>query len=143
MKGYLEAEEVIVAEGGAVYADLRATRLTVNGLFDGCLWVSDDLSILARGKCLGRVTCKNLAVEAGGVLNADVTYMLRKGPGAVVDTQPRLIDRVLNPAAGPPPPFLEALQGELPDAGRPWRDGERDAGGVIRWTVAGESEDGQ
>jgi hypothetical protein len=35
--------------------------------------VSEDLVILSTGVCAGRVTCRHFTVEAGGVLNAEVT----------------------------------------------------------------------
>ena len=34
---------------------------------------SEELIILSTGNCAGKVVCKNLVVEAGGILNAEVT----------------------------------------------------------------------
>lgn len=137
VKGYLEAEEVIVAEQGAIFAEMRAQRLTIDGTFDGSLWVSGDLNILAGGKCFGKVTCKNLVVEAGGVLNADVTYGSRKGSGEVVDTEPRLLDRVVNLGSAPLPLFREVVDVEGKGDGRGGiaDDEEGETMGVVRWPV--------
>ena len=33
---------------------------------------SEELIILSTGNCAGKVVCKNLVVEAGGILNANV-----------------------------------------------------------------------
>ena len=96
VKGFLAGTEVVISQEGAVYADTRVVHLAVNGTFNGNLWASGELNVLANGKCFGRVTCKNLVVEAGGVLNADVTYGSRKGAGKVVDSEKRLLDQVTN-----------------------------------------------
>ena len=135
VKGYLEAEEVIVAEQGAVFAEMRAKRLTLNGTFDGGLWVSGDLNILAGGKCFGKVTCKNLVVEAGGVLNADVTYGSKKGSGKVVDTEPRLLDRVVNMGSASLTQFREVIDVDGKNDGRGGiaDDEEGEIMEVIRW----------
>ena len=100
------AARVVISEEGAVYADTRVVHLTVNGTFDGNLWATGELHVLMNGKCHGRVTCSNLVVEAGGVLNAEVTYATRQGAGKVVDTRKRLLDQIVNPISrqsSPPP----------------------------------------
>ena len=47
--------------------------MTIGGHYEGELEVSELLVILSTGHCSGKVTCKKFTVEAGGVLNADVT----------------------------------------------------------------------
>ena len=106
VRGHLEGHEAVISEEGAVYADTRVVHLTVNGTFDGNLWATGELHVLMNGKCHGRVTCSNLVVEAGGVLNAEVTYATRQGAGKVVDTRKRLLDQIVNPISrqsSPPP----------------------------------------
>lgn len=73
VKGKLSGENVVIAEEGAVYAVADAVRMTIGGTFDGTLSASEELVILASGNCSGKVTCRNLIVEAGGMLNAEVT----------------------------------------------------------------------
>lgn len=73
VKGTLEGDIIVIADEGAVYADTKASSLTIGGTFEGMLNVSGDLNVLATGKCNGEVTCKDLVVEAGGKLNAKVT----------------------------------------------------------------------
>lgn len=73
VKGSLEGDIIVIAEEGSVYADTKATSLTVGGIFEGELHVSGDLNVLATGRCNGEVTCKDLVVEAGGKLNAKVS----------------------------------------------------------------------
>jgi cytoskeletal protein CcmA (bactofilin family) len=72
VKGSLSGDSVVIAEEGAVYADVRAAEMTIGGLFDGQVEVQKALTILATGKCSGQVKCNDLIVEAGGILNASV-----------------------------------------------------------------------
>jgi cytoskeletal protein CcmA (bactofilin family) len=74
VKGGLEGTEVIIAAEGAVYAETRAASITVGGVFEGELNVSEELKILPNGSCSGKIVCKDLVVEAGGKLNGEVTY---------------------------------------------------------------------
>ncbi len=73
VKGTLVGETVIVAKEGVICADTKVTNITIGGIFDGELEASNELIILSTGNCTGKVVCKNLVVEAGGKLNADVT----------------------------------------------------------------------
>lgn len=73
VKGTIRGETVIVAREGSVYADIDAASMIVGGLFEGELHISHTLSVLATGSCTGKVICKDLVVEVGGILNADIT----------------------------------------------------------------------
>ncbi len=79
VKGAIEGDNVVIAKEGAVYADARAGAMTVGGIFEGQAEVEKELIILASGKCSGQVRCRDLVVEAGGILNAAVTC--RKSAG--------------------------------------------------------------
>jgi cytoskeletal protein CcmA (bactofilin family) len=72
VKGMVTGDNVVIAEEGAVYADARANEVTIGGIFDGQVEAQKALVILSTGKCSGQVTCQDLVVEAGGVLNATV-----------------------------------------------------------------------
>jgi cytoskeletal protein CcmA (bactofilin family) len=72
VKGVLEGDTIVIAEEGTVHADTKASVITIGGVFEGKLNATNELTILATGKCSGEVTCKNLVVEAGGLLNAKV-----------------------------------------------------------------------
>ncbi len=73
VKGVLEGETVIIAKEGAAYSDTKVSSMTIGGKFEGNLRVSDELVLLSTGSCSGKVVCKDLVVEAGGVLNAEVS----------------------------------------------------------------------
>jgi cytoskeletal protein CcmA (bactofilin family) len=73
VKGNLEGETVVIADEGSLYADASVESVTVGGLFEGTVHASKELIVLSSGKCAGKVVCKDLVVEAGGVLNAEVT----------------------------------------------------------------------
>jgi cytoskeletal protein CcmA (bactofilin family) len=76
VKGNLEGETIVIAEEGIAEADTKATVVTVGGRFQGKLEASKELTILATGTCNGEVICKDLIVEAGGILNAKVTCVV-------------------------------------------------------------------
>ena len=73
VKGSLVGEMVIIAEEGAVHADTRVASMTIGGTFEGEIQASRELVILSTGKCSGKVVCKDFVVEAGGILNAEVS----------------------------------------------------------------------
>lgn len=73
VKGAVTGDNVVIAEEGVVRADAKANELTIGGSFEGQVETQNALIILATGKCSGQVTCRDLVVEAGGVLNAEVT----------------------------------------------------------------------
>jgi cytoskeletal protein CcmA (bactofilin family) len=75
VKGAVSGDNVVIAEEGAVYAEAKANVMTIGGTFDGQVEVGKELTILATGKCSGQVKCKDLVVEAGGMLNATVTCL--------------------------------------------------------------------
>ena len=75
VKGALTGDNVVIAEEGAVFAEAKANVMTIGGTFEGQVEVDKELIILATGKCSGQVKCKDLVVEAGGMLNASVTCL--------------------------------------------------------------------
>lgn len=78
VKGTVTGDNVVIAEDGAVYADARADEITIGGIFDGQVEAQKALVILSTGKCSGKVTCHDLVVEAGGILNAKVVCKTAK-----------------------------------------------------------------
>lgn len=80
VKGTLVGETVIVAEEGVICADTKVESITIGGKFEGELSASNELIILSTGSCGGKVVCKNLVVEAGGILNAEVNCISRQEP---------------------------------------------------------------
>ncbi|MDJ0722316.1 MAG: polymer-forming cytoskeletal protein [Desulfobacterales bacterium] len=79
LNGKVTGATVTVAEEGRVRADMKIDRMTVGGLFDGEVRAAEELIILPGGECRGKVICKNLVVQAGGILNADVSQLGRPG----------------------------------------------------------------
>ncbi len=72
-KGTLAGKDVVIAEEGAVYADAEVESVTIAGIFEEQIRVSKELSILSTGNCKGVIVCKDFSVDAGGILNAQVT----------------------------------------------------------------------
>lgn len=79
VKGAVTGDSVVIAEEGVVHADAKAKKLTIGGSFEGQVEADNALIILSTGKCSGHVICRDLVVEAGGLLNADVTCRTGKG----------------------------------------------------------------
>jgi len=72
--GTIDGDAVIIAQDGEVNSTLtKVSSMTIGGLFEGELFASKELIILATGSCAGKVVCQDLIVENGGVLNADVS----------------------------------------------------------------------
>ena len=66
---------MIIAPEGAVYATAKVDSITIGGKYEGNLDVAQRLLILSTGNCSGKVTCKDFAVDAGGILNAEVSCL--------------------------------------------------------------------
>lgn len=73
VKGAIDGEDVIIAEEGFVSSNINVTNLTIGGIFQGEITASEELVILSTGHCSGKVVCRNLVVEGGGKLNAEVS----------------------------------------------------------------------
>jgi len=72
--GTIKGDVVIIAEDGRVNSSsTRVSSLTIGGKFQGEVTASKELIILATGACAGKVECKDLIRENGGVLNAEVS----------------------------------------------------------------------
>jgi len=72
VQGTLKGDDVVIAEDGAVHADATVAVMTVGGHFDGTLRVMQKLMILSTGHCQGKIVCKDLTVEPGGILNGEI-----------------------------------------------------------------------
>jgi cytoskeletal protein CcmA (bactofilin family) len=72
--GTIDGDVVIIAEDGLVNSSAtKVSSITIGGNFQGDIIASKELIILATGKCAGKVECKDLIVENGGILNAEVS----------------------------------------------------------------------
>jgi cytoskeletal protein CcmA (bactofilin family) len=75
LTGKVTGDTVTIAEEGTVKADMQIKHMTVGGLFEGEVQVAEELVILPNGECRGKVICKRLVVQEGGILNADVSHL--------------------------------------------------------------------
>ncbi|RLC24102.1 MAG: polymer-forming cytoskeletal protein [Deltaproteobacteria bacterium] len=72
--GTIEGDVVIIAEDGLVNSSAtKVSSITIGGNFQGEVTATKELIILSTGKCAGKVECKDLIVENGGILNAEVS----------------------------------------------------------------------
>jgi len=75
VKGKLEGDNVVVSQDGIIQADTEVNNMTLGGTFEGEIRVAQELIILSTGNCAGKIVCKNIVMEAGGMLNASVTHI--------------------------------------------------------------------
>jgi len=85
LKGTVIGNNVVIAEEGSVYANAKVASMTIGGTFEGEIRALKKLILLSTGKCAGKVVCKDLVVEIGAILNAQVTYL--SGDDAAIDIQ--------------------------------------------------------
>lgn len=95
IKGTVDGGFITIGEEGAIYAECKIESMIVGGIFEGTLEAKEKLEIRSTGSCSGKVVCRDLVVESGGILNAQVTRM---GP-------PREPEKLL------PPPEPEPYEG--------------------------------
>lgn len=82
--GTIECDTVVIAEDGLVNSSsTKVGSITIGGNFQGDVTASKELIILATGTCAGKVECKDLIVENGGILNAEVSCKTssKRSPG--------------------------------------------------------------
>ena len=75
LKGTVIGKNVVIAEEGSVYANAKVASMTIGGTFEGEIRALKELILLSTGKCTGKVFCKDLVIEIGAVLNAEVTCL--------------------------------------------------------------------
>ena len=74
VNGTIKGDVVLIAEDGIVdSSETEVSSITIGGNFRGEIIASKELIILATGTCSGKVECKDLIVENGGILNAEVS----------------------------------------------------------------------
>jgi cytoskeletal protein CcmA (bactofilin family) len=70
--GTLVGNAVVAAEGSMVAAEAKVGDLVIAGVFQGDVTAYESLHISPTGIFTGNVICKNLRLEAGGILNGSV-----------------------------------------------------------------------
>ena len=71
-EGTIAGENLIIAEEGVVLAEINAENVTIGGQFEGYITALNEVVILSTGICSGKISCKSLVVETGGLLNGDI-----------------------------------------------------------------------
>lgn len=85
LKGTVIGKNVVIAEEGSVYANVKVASMTIGGTFEGEIRALKKLILLSTGKCTGKVVCKDLVIETGAILNAQVTCL--SGKDNAIDIQ--------------------------------------------------------
>jgi cytoskeletal protein CcmA (bactofilin family) len=82
IQGKVIGDDIVIGRTGTITSpEAAAENVTVGGAFEGDLHAKRELIILATGTCGGKVRCRNLVVEPGGVLNAEITRITDSAPG--------------------------------------------------------------
>ena len=82
--GKITTEEVVSAtvfvdEGGSVQGDIQATNVIIAGRVEGNVLAAERLEVTATGRIRGEVTCKQIGVELGGLVNGKIVCVEEDG----------------------------------------------------------------
>ena len=91
LKGTVIGKNVVIAEEGSVYANAKVASMTIGGTFEGEIRALKKLILLSTGKCTGKVVCKDLVIETGGILNAKVTCLSGKDTGMDIQNKETIL----------------------------------------------------
>ncbi|MFZ0483522.1 MAG: polymer-forming cytoskeletal protein [Desulfobacterales bacterium] len=91
LKGTVIGKNVVIAEEGSVYANAKVASMTIGGTFEGEIRALKKLILLSTGKCTGKVVCKDLVIEPGGILNAQVTCLSGKDTGIDIQNKKTIV----------------------------------------------------
>ena len=91
LKGKVIGKNVVIAEEGSVYANVKVASMTIGGTFEGEIRALKKLILLSTGKCTGKVVCKDLVIETGGILNAQVTCLSGKDTGIDIQDKETIV----------------------------------------------------
>ncbi len=75
INGTLNAETIVTEENSRVLATTNVNSMTIAGYFEGELTVTETLTILGTGNVKAQIKCNKLAIEEGGILNGNVTFL--------------------------------------------------------------------
>ena len=91
LKGTVIGKNVVIAEEGSVFANAKVASITIGGTFEGEVRALKELILLSTGKCTGKVVCKDLVIETGGILNAQVTCLSAKDAGMDIQNKETIL----------------------------------------------------
>lgn len=91
LKGTIIGKNVVIAEEGSVYANAKVASMTIGGTFEGEIRALKKLILLSTGKCTGKVVCKDLVIETGAILNAQVTCLSDEDTGRDIQNKETIL----------------------------------------------------
>lgn len=86
LEGNLFGYAVTTVEGSRVIALAKVQQMVIAGEFEGDITVYESLRIRNTGVVSGKITCKNLTLEAGGKLEGKVIPLDSTEESSVKDT---------------------------------------------------------
>lgn len=75
INGTLKAETIVTEENSHILATANVNSMTIAGYFEGEIIVTETLTILETGNVKAEIKCNKLAIEEGGILNGNVTFL--------------------------------------------------------------------
>src|SRR5512136_2364047 len=66
IEGQLDADHLILSESAVVKGEVKAKRLIVGGTVDGSIDAQELVEIKSKGKVLGDILTRKLAISEGG-----------------------------------------------------------------------------
>ena len=86
-EGQLDADYLILSESAVVKGEIKAKKLIIGGTIDGCIRAQELLEIKSKGRVLGDIFTRKLAMIEGGEINGKIE--MEKEESKVVELEPR------------------------------------------------------
>ncbi len=72
ISGALKTKSLTIAKGCKATANINSATVIIGGDFQGEINAGKEIIILADGKCSGKITCKNIVIKKGAIVNASI-----------------------------------------------------------------------
>ena len=89
IEGQLEADHLILSESAVVKGEVKAKRLIVGGTVDGSIDAQELVEIKSKGKVLGDIFTRRLAISEGGEVNGKIEMKKEESNVVEVDLRGR------------------------------------------------------
>jgi len=90
IKGQVNAESVVIGEGGVVLGDITANKVTIAGRIKGNVSAASVLELLPSGHIIGDIRSSKLIIADGA--NFEGNCQMVKTDGQVIEMNPVAID---------------------------------------------------
>jgi cytoskeletal protein CcmA (bactofilin family) len=94
VEGQLDADHLILSESAVVTGEIKAKRLIVGGTVDGSIDAQEMVEIKSKGRVLGDIFTRKLAILEGGEVNGKIEMKKEENKVVELDLRGREIGRM-------------------------------------------------